>query len=108
MSIRIAANACIAAAAVCLVLSGPANADGPAIDDTLFVTASSCAAAQGSWRDNGDVSSCCVEAACYVCEVDALQCQIEIRPGTVFTHQQLVDLLNLVPAASTPIGQDAS
>lgn len=79
-----------------------ASAQVVATGDRLDVTASSCAAVEGTWRDNGNVSSCCVEAACYVCEVEELECRIEPHAGRLFTPQQLVDLIELAPVVSGP------
>ena len=108
MKLRMIGTACLVAALYGSSSVAPAAAQTSVPDQRLDITAGSCAAAGGSWRDNGDLSSCCLEAACYVCEVDALECQIAPRPGMLYTPRQLVDLVLEAPAMSYPVGRETS
>ncbi|MEM7444703.1 MAG: hypothetical protein AAF414_15380 [Pseudomonadota bacterium] len=91
--------AAVCAGVLLMAIGLPAAADGEGDERRLWVSASQCAAADGAWRDNGDISICSVEIGHFVCEVDALECEFEPASRQVYTVQQAMEFLDRISVA---------
>lgn len=89
------------AAAILFAAAGatPSLADGEGTDSRLHVSRSTCLAAEGRWRDNGDISMCCVDEGCFVCEVDALECTFDAPADRQYTYEEVLEFLQPAPVA---------
>ena len=88
--------------------SAPALADGEGTDSRLHVGRSTCLAAEGRWRDNGDISMCCVDEGCFICEVDALECTFDAPADRQYTYEEVLEFLQPAPAVPNQTAPEAS